>query len=79
MKLALITFLAFTTLSVLVSCGKDKEEMRYSFVENNCATGEQKVEGKEAYCARLKDHAANQNCAFNLRQREYEAKSCGSW
>ncbi len=67
------------SLFLLAGCGKNEEDLKYSFTENNCSTGEQRMNSNEQLCARLKDDAANQNCARSIRQQEFASRGCGAW
>jgi len=72
-------FLFFALVFVALSaCGK-KEEFKYELSENQCSTGEQTTDSKNALCTRLKDDGANKGCAYRLRKEKFEAESCGNW
>lgn len=63
-----------TSLS-MVACQGDKKEAKklsYELSENGCSTGKKEFNTLEEYCASLADDKANNSCAPNLRQQEYE-------
>lgn len=75
MKTLLILTLATIALA---SCGK-KEEFKYNLTENECSTGEQTLDSKDAMCTRLRDDGANKGCAYSLRKQKFESEGCGTW
>ena len=80
-KLILMTL--FSTTFLLAACGNKEDEekknasYKYSYEYNGCKTEEHSFEGKDAYCAGLKNDELNHFCAWELRKQTYE-QECGS-
>lgn len=76
MKKTILSFVALllTTFS-LSACGKH-EDLKYSFSENGCETGEQTADSTEEYCQKLADHDLNHGCATYMRKNQF-TQSCG--
>lgn len=83
MKKIIFISLGLAALS-FYSCGKQEDEkksesFKYNLTYNGCSTGDKEASSKDAMCALLKDDAANNFCAANLRKEKYEADGCGTW
>lgn len=81
MQKILLTALFFSALA-LTACGSKDEDSentnyKYSYEYNGCKTEEHTFDGKDAYCAGLKNDELNHYCAYDMRKEAYE-KACGS-
>ncbi len=52
------------------------ETHRYNYTLSKCTTGEQSFTSHLAFCQALRDEELNNNCAQNLRLREFESQQC---
>lgn len=58
----------------------ESQTYSYSFEYNGCKTGVKEFSNMTDYCNTLKDDAANNNCARNMRYDEFKQKCAGqSW
>jgi len=59
------------------SSNNNTQDISYELTENGCATGKHSFSSTSDLCAALQNNSLNNNCAYSLREEEFNSRCPG--